>query len=157
MDSTFNIFVNPCKCNVKDDPLHLQMELIKLQEDSYLKSKFDDVELSEFYRTCLSKEKYPQLDSRGVRTGVITNQIRNRTYSVKLDNSNNVLATNRQFLVSIPVNVNTDRQEKRINISEDSDNSYSEEQDSCENLNIASPEKTTSCGRSVKPPKRLNL
>lgn len=61
MDSTFNIFANPCKCSVEDAPLHLQMELIELQEDSYLKSKFDDVELSEFYRTYLSKEKYPRL------------------------------------------------------------------------------------------------
>ncbi|CAH1099341.1 unnamed protein product [Psylliodes chrysocephalus] len=42
-DRFSNIFA---KYNVGDVPLHLQLELIELQEDSYLKSKFDDVELS---------------------------------------------------------------------------------------------------------------
>lgn len=61
MDKTFSIFAIPRKCNVNDAPLHLQMELIQLQEYSYLKSKYDDVELSEFYRKHLSEGKYTQL------------------------------------------------------------------------------------------------
>ena len=61
MDSSFNLFANPIKSNVENTPTHLQMELIELQEDAYLKSKFEDVELSEFYRSYLAEEKYPQL------------------------------------------------------------------------------------------------
>lgn len=61
MDSCCNLFATPMKSDVEKAPTHLQMELIELQEDTHLKSKFEDVELSDFYRTYLAVEKNPQL------------------------------------------------------------------------------------------------
>ena len=37
------------------------MELIELQEDPVLKSKFEDVELYEFYKKYLDEERFPQI------------------------------------------------------------------------------------------------
>ena len=61
MDSWFNLLATPMKRDVEKAPTHLQMELIELQEDTQLKSKFDEVKLSDFSRTYLAEERYPQL------------------------------------------------------------------------------------------------
>lgn len=61
MDSYFTLFTTPMKSDVEKAPIHLQMELIELQEDTHLKSKFEDVELSDFYGKYLAEEKYPHL------------------------------------------------------------------------------------------------
>ncbi|XP_056637725.1 general transcription factor II-I repeat domain-containing protein 2-like [Diorhabda sublineata] len=50
MEECFNLFATPTKCNVQNAPIHLQMELIEIQENSLLKSKFEDVELCDFYK-----------------------------------------------------------------------------------------------------------
>ena len=41
--------------------LYLKLEVIELYEDLILKSKYDIVELSEFYKSYLTEENYLQL------------------------------------------------------------------------------------------------
>ncbi|GBP73831.1 General transcription factor II-I repeat domain-containing protein 2 [Eumeta japonica] len=48
MEDLFNLFATPTKSNVQNAPIHLQMELIEIQKNSLLKSKFEDVELCDF-------------------------------------------------------------------------------------------------------------
>ena len=55
------MFTTPTKCEVEKVPENLQLEVIELQEDLILKSKYDEVELSEFYKSYLTDENYPQL------------------------------------------------------------------------------------------------
>ncbi|XP_056648658.1 general transcription factor II-I repeat domain-containing protein 2B-like [Diorhabda sublineata] len=61
MEECFNLFAAPTKCNVQNAPIHLQMELIEFQENSLLKSKFEDVELCDFYKKYLEEDNFPQL------------------------------------------------------------------------------------------------
>ncbi|KAL0879657.1 hypothetical protein ABMA27_003372 [Loxostege sticticalis] len=49
MDSYFNLFATQTKSDVKNGPLQMQMELIELQEDTNLKSKFEDVDLKNIH------------------------------------------------------------------------------------------------------------
>ncbi|GBP89845.1 General transcription factor II-I repeat domain-containing protein 2 [Eumeta japonica] len=50
MEDCFNLFTTPTKSNVQNDPIHLQIGLIEIQENSILKSKFEDVELCDFHK-----------------------------------------------------------------------------------------------------------
>ncbi|GBP41690.1 General transcription factor II-I repeat domain-containing protein 2 [Eumeta japonica] len=61
MEDCFNLFATPTKSNVQNAPIHLQMELIEIQENSLLKSKFEDVELCDFYKKYLEEDHFPQL------------------------------------------------------------------------------------------------
>ncbi|CAG9793543.1 unnamed protein product [Diatraea saccharalis] len=45
MGVCFNLFATPTKSNVQNAPIHLQMKLIEIQENSLQTSKFEDVEL----------------------------------------------------------------------------------------------------------------
>lgn len=45
-------------------PAHFQTECIKLQSDIQLKEKHDHFSLLGFYKTCLTREKYPSLHNR---------------------------------------------------------------------------------------------
>ncbi|GBP68763.1 General transcription factor II-I repeat domain-containing protein 2 [Eumeta japonica] len=60
MEDCFNLFATPIKSNVQSAPIHLQMELIEIQENSLLKSKFEDVELCNFYTKYPEKAYFPQ-------------------------------------------------------------------------------------------------
>ncbi|GBP10957.1 General transcription factor II-I repeat domain-containing protein 2A [Eumeta japonica] len=57
----FNLFTTPTKMNVQNSPIHLQTELIEIQENSQLKSKFEDVVLCDFYKKYLEEDHFPQL------------------------------------------------------------------------------------------------
>ncbi|KAB0800188.1 hypothetical protein PPYR_05928 [Photinus pyralis] len=93
-------------------------------------------------------------DKIGIREGVVKNRVRDRTYTVQLQNSNYV-NRNRRFLIPIPVdkdNYNDEHQEELfeeeiINDSNSDANKVNEE---------ISPQRTSS-GRMVKKPVRLNL
>ncbi|CAK1593253.1 unnamed protein product [Parnassius mnemosyne] len=61
MEDCFSLFVTPIKYNVQNAPIHLQMELIEIQENSLLKYKFEDVELCDFYKKYLEEDNFPQL------------------------------------------------------------------------------------------------
>jgi hypothetical protein len=61
MEDCFSLFATPTKSNVQNAPIHLQMELIEIQENSLLKSKFEDVELCDFYKKYLEEDNFPQL------------------------------------------------------------------------------------------------
>ncbi|KAJ0181964.1 hypothetical protein K1T71_002686 [Dendrolimus kikuchii] len=61
MEDCFSLFATPTKCNVQNAPIHLQMELIEIQENSLLKSKFEGVELCDFYKKYLEEDNFPQL------------------------------------------------------------------------------------------------
>lgn len=61
MEDCFSLFATPTKCNVQNAPIHLQMELIEIQENSILKSKLEDVELCDFYKKYLEEDNFPQL------------------------------------------------------------------------------------------------
>ncbi|GBP86746.1 General transcription factor II-I repeat domain-containing protein 2 [Eumeta japonica] len=61
MEDCFNLFATPTKSNVQNAPIHFQMELIEIQENSLLKSKFEDVELCNFYKKYLVEDHFPQL------------------------------------------------------------------------------------------------
>ncbi|XP_066901540.1 general transcription factor II-I repeat domain-containing protein 2B-like [Halyomorpha halys] len=61
MEDCFNLFASLTKNNVQNDPLQLQMELIKTQKNSLLKSKFEDVELCDLYKKYLEEDHFPQL------------------------------------------------------------------------------------------------
>ncbi|GBP90522.1 General transcription factor II-I repeat domain-containing protein 2 [Eumeta japonica] len=61
MEDCFNLFASPTKSNVQNTPTHLQMELIEIQEKSFLKSKFEDVELCDFYKKYLEEDHFPKL------------------------------------------------------------------------------------------------
>ncbi|XP_065642155.1 general transcription factor II-I repeat domain-containing protein 2B-like [Hydra vulgaris] len=56
MEDCFNLFDTPTKSNIRNAPIHLQMELIEIQENLLLKSKFEDVELCNF-----EEDHFPQL------------------------------------------------------------------------------------------------
>ncbi|GBP48854.1 General transcription factor II-I repeat domain-containing protein 2 [Eumeta japonica] len=60
MEDCFNLFTTPTKSNVQNAPIHLeyakQMEFIEIQENSLLKSKFEDVELCDFYKNTSKKK-----------------------------------------------------------------------------------------------------
>ncbi|CAK1582675.1 unnamed protein product [Parnassius mnemosyne] len=43
IEDCFSLFATPTKCNIQIAPIHLQMELIEIQENSLLKSKFEDL------------------------------------------------------------------------------------------------------------------
>ncbi|GBP17294.1 General transcription factor II-I repeat domain-containing protein 2 [Eumeta japonica] len=61
MEDCFNLLATSIKSNVQNAPIHLQMELIEIQENSLLKSKFEDMELCDFYEKYLEEDHYPQL------------------------------------------------------------------------------------------------
>ncbi|GBP26014.1 General transcription factor II-I repeat domain-containing protein 2 [Eumeta japonica] len=64
IENRFNLFATPTKSiksNVQHAPIHLQMELIEIQENSLLKSKFEAVELCDFYKKYLDEDHFPQL------------------------------------------------------------------------------------------------
>jgi hypothetical protein len=58
-----DLLSSPFSIDVDRAPLSLQMELIKLQENSELKIKFKDTLLLEFYQKYYQKQKYPQLSA----------------------------------------------------------------------------------------------
>jgi hypothetical protein len=49
-DSTFAILARPMDADVNNVPGNLQMEVIELQADSVLKSKFNNIALTDFYK-----------------------------------------------------------------------------------------------------------
>lgn len=57
-DSTFAIFANPMTYAAEKVPENLQLELIELHVHLLLKSKFDEINLVELYKTYLTQEKY---------------------------------------------------------------------------------------------------
>ncbi|CAK1600467.1 unnamed protein product [Parnassius mnemosyne] len=61
MEDCFSLFATPTKYNVQNAPIHLEMELIEIQENSLLKSKFEHVELCDFYKKYLEENNIPQL------------------------------------------------------------------------------------------------
>ncbi|GBP56500.1 General transcription factor II-I repeat domain-containing protein 2A [Eumeta japonica] len=61
MEDCFNLFATTTKSNVQNDPIYFQIELIEIQENSLLKSKFEDVELSDFYKKYLEEDYFSQL------------------------------------------------------------------------------------------------
>ncbi|CAK1603041.1 unnamed protein product [Parnassius mnemosyne] len=64
MEDCFSLSASPTKYNVQNAPIQLeleQMELIEIQENSPLKSKFEDVELCDFYKKYLEDDNFPQL------------------------------------------------------------------------------------------------
>ncbi|GBP18082.1 General transcription factor II-I repeat domain-containing protein 2 [Eumeta japonica] len=60
MEDCFNLFSTSTKRNVQNAPIHLQMELIEIQEKSLQKAKFEDVELWDFYKKYLEEDHFPQ-------------------------------------------------------------------------------------------------
>ena len=61
----FALFANPFEAIVKNVPVHLQMELVDLQCDGHLKSKFAEVPLVKFYGEYIPHEKFPGLVNHG--------------------------------------------------------------------------------------------
>ncbi|KAG0433364.1 General transcription factor II-I repeat domain-containing protein 2A [Dictyocoela muelleri] len=62
-ETKFTIFAHPLGADVYNAPQNLQLELIDLQADFELKSKFNNVSLLDFYKLYLQEEKYPNLRS----------------------------------------------------------------------------------------------
>jgi hypothetical protein len=60
-DSTFAIFARPMDADVNNVPENLQTEVIELQADLVLKSQFNNIALTDFYKFYLVKEKYTNL------------------------------------------------------------------------------------------------
>ncbi|KII67030.1 General transcription factor II-I repeat domain-containing protein 2 [Thelohanellus kitauei] len=60
-DLAFTIFARPLDVDINCVPEHLQMELIELQADLVIKSKFNHIDLIDFYKFCLTEEKYKNL------------------------------------------------------------------------------------------------
>ncbi|GBP50308.1 General transcription factor II-I repeat domain-containing protein 2 [Eumeta japonica] len=60
MQDCFNLFATPTKSNVQNAPIHLQKELMEIQDNSLLKSKFENVELCDFYKKYLEEDHFPQ-------------------------------------------------------------------------------------------------
>jgi hypothetical protein len=60
-DSTFDIFVRLMDADVNNVPENLQMEVIELQADLVLKSQFNNIALTDFYKFYLVEEKYTNL------------------------------------------------------------------------------------------------
>jgi hypothetical protein len=60
-DSTFVIFARPMDADVNNVPENLQMEVIELQADLVLKSQFNNIALTDFYKIYLVEEKCTKL------------------------------------------------------------------------------------------------
>ncbi|XP_051784546.1 general transcription factor II-I repeat domain-containing protein 2-like [Erpetoichthys calabaricus] len=60
-EANLQIFSCPFDVDVELAPLSLQMELIELQENLVLKSKFNDIELLDFYKNYFPWDKFPKL------------------------------------------------------------------------------------------------
>lgn len=76
MEDCCSLFATPTKCNVQNASIHLQMELIEIQENSLRKSKYEGVELCGFYKKYLEKDNFLQLRKfarRFVRFAVLIN------------------------------------------------------------------------------------
>ena len=57
----FALFANPFEAVVNNVPVHLQMELVDLQCDADLKSKFAEVPLVKFYGEYIPHDTFPGL------------------------------------------------------------------------------------------------
>ena len=57
----FALLANPFEAIAKNVPIHLQMELVDLQCDGDLKSKFAEVPLVKFYGEYIPHDKFPGL------------------------------------------------------------------------------------------------
>lgn len=55
-------FENPFNCTIEELPPNLQLEVINLQCDNMLKGKFQENNLTEFYK-CLPSDEYGELRS----------------------------------------------------------------------------------------------
>jgi hypothetical protein len=54
----FSIFARPMDGNVNNVPENLQMEVIELKADLVLKSQFNNIALTDFYKFYSVEEKY---------------------------------------------------------------------------------------------------
>ncbi|XP_066906264.1 general transcription factor II-I repeat domain-containing protein 2A-like [Halyomorpha halys] len=61
MEDCFNLFATPTKNIVKNNPIHLQIQLIEIQKNSLLKSESEDVKLCGFYKKYLEEDQFLQL------------------------------------------------------------------------------------------------
>jgi hypothetical protein len=59
--STFAIFSRPMDADVNNEPENFQMEVIELQANLVLKSQFNNIALTEFYKFYLVEERYTNL------------------------------------------------------------------------------------------------
>jgi hypothetical protein len=60
-DSTFAIFARPMDADVINVPENLPMEVTELQADLVLKSQFNNIALTDFYKFYFVEEKYTNL------------------------------------------------------------------------------------------------
>jgi hypothetical protein len=60
-DSTFAIFARPMDADVNNVLENLKMEVIELQADLVLKSQFNNIALTDFYKFYSGEEKYINL------------------------------------------------------------------------------------------------
>jgi len=66
-EKLFNLFSIPFSLSVEDVPENMQMEIVDLQNNTILKEKYNNVELSIFYSKYIDTETYPNLRNNALR------------------------------------------------------------------------------------------
>ena len=69
-EQNITFVTQPFSVETENAPRELQMELIDLQCDKYIKKKFNEIPVEKFYRHCKLLEKFPELKKNA--TGIIS-------------------------------------------------------------------------------------